>query len=110
MVKFLEKFALVIVLLQVAKTKEVFLWKTVDPTLFTNLFHRKIVLCASVELTKRGAKKFKKIECEGFMNSFINASIVLYSYKSQLVLLTYSTSELIFMILSYLPFFKLKID
>ena len=80
-----------------------------DPTISTNLFHRKIVLCATVELIKQGAKTLKKIDCEGFMNSFINVSIVLYSYKSQQVLLTCSKAELVFMIISHLPLFKLRL-
>ena len=55
MVKFPGKSALVIVK-PVANTKKIFLWKTVDPTLSTILFHQ-IVSRAIVELTERRAKE-----------------------------------------------------
>ena len=55
MVKFPGKSALVIVK-PVANTKKIFLWKTVDPTLSTILFHQ-IVSHAIVELTERRAKE-----------------------------------------------------
>ena len=59
MVKFPRKSALVIVS-PVAKSKKIFLWKTVDPTLSTIWFPCHFVICASVGLIKQGAKKWKK--------------------------------------------------
>ena len=81
MVKFQERSALVIVI-QVAKARQLFLWKTVDPTISTISIQHHHVIGVTVELINEGLKSWKKkIERERFINSFVNTSVILYSCK-----------------------------